>query len=771
MVWAALSQGVDPFSETAIELKFLTEKTAAVLRENVQVLPWQVTTESVSSCGTRKLLVRLEDGLEVETVVIPDLTGSRSTVCVSSQIGCAENCQFCMTGKMGLVRNLTAGEILGQIFFARGTVRNHGLPPLTNVVYMGMGEPLDNPMAVTRSLGLLTHPFAFAMAKSKISVSTVGPSPAAIRRMRGMPSRLAWSVHAAADDVRRLLVPTTVHTMIELRDAFAEVLESRPREHLFVEVVLIQGMNDSPELARALASLLRPLPTRASINLLPYNDTGHPVFRASSSEAVEEFQRVLNEEGFIATIRPARGGEESSACGQLATSAKNERQRKRRPRCLSGNAGFAKATGTGEFSRHRPTSRGISELVQRRSVDLSSFAPLCHILTRLVASDHQPIVAYAARSVRFLVLDDTLRPQAARAGVSSVLAAALIRRQGDTACLREMLGALQTFCYDERTVLAVIDTGATGSVLELLDTKDLELRFLSIATLTNVLAFSDTLLLSHEECINAVHDRMDAVVAEIKRKDAQGLGLAALANGCAHRAQARRAKELGAQELPTMGWSKEGRKKMMGNVEARLNEHGDVEDGKAPSLLPTAMDTILPFGRCVGVALPKALTDDVMRAAEEELLPEEMAYCAGLPKPLQLGFLGGRLAIRRALDGMKGTAAAAASLAILHNQDGAPLLPKGISASISHKRHMAVALVQSGCEGHVGVDIELPAMRRRLDLRRRILTARECDSLGDVAGMTEQEEVLLRFSVKEAVYKAAHPLLHRPLGFKDPLDY
>lgn len=90
-------------------------------------------------------------------------------------------------------------------------------PPLTNVVYMGMGEPLDNPVAVTRSLGLLTHPFAFAMAKSKISVSTVGPSPAAIRRMKGMPSRLAWSVHAATDDVRRLLVPTTVHTMAELR--------------------------------------------------------------------------------------------------------------------------------------------------------------------------------------------------------------------------------------------------------------------------------------------------------------------------------------------------------------------------------------------------------------------------------------------------------------------------------------------------------------------------------------------------------------------------
>ncbi|CAM9371582.1 unnamed protein product [Ectocarpus fasciculatus] len=334
MVWSALSAGVDPFGDAALSAGFLTEKTAAVLKDKDTVgrLPWQVVRESVSSCGTRKLLVQLEDGLEVETVVIPDLSGSRSTVCVSSQIGCAKNCQFCMTGKMGLVRNLTAGEILGQVFFARETVREHGMPPLTNAVYMGMGEPLDNPGAVTQSLQVLTHPFAFAMAKSKISVSTVGPSPAAIRRMKGMPSRLAWSVHAATDDVRRLLVPTTVHTMAELRDAFAEVLQSRRREHLFVEVVLIEGVNDSPDLARALASLLRPLPIRAGINLLPYNDTGHPLFRASPKESVEEFQRVLTQEGFVATIRTARGDEESSACGQLATSAKNERVLKQRHR-------------------------------------------------------------------------------------------------------------------------------------------------------------------------------------------------------------------------------------------------------------------------------------------------------------------------------------------------------------------------------------------------------------------------------------------------------
>ncbi|CAM9742305.1 unnamed protein product [Scytosiphon promiscuus] len=331
MVWAAIAAGVDPLTEDAAA-EFLTDKTTAVLRETVEGLPCQVVRQSVSSCGTRKLLVRLEDGLEVETVVIPNLNGKRSTVCVSSQIGCAENCQFCMTGKMGLIRNLSAGEIVGQVFFALKAVREHEMPPLTNAVYMGMGEPLDNPGAVKRSLQLLTHPLTLAMAKSKISVSTVGPSPTAIRRMKEMPCRLAWSVHAATDEVRRLLVPTTVHTMAQLRDAFAEVLQSRGREHVFVEVVLIERVNDTPELARALAALLRPLPTRASINLLPYNDTGHPLFRASPKERVEEFQKVLMEEGFVATIRMARGDEESSACGQLATSAKDERVLQQRHR-------------------------------------------------------------------------------------------------------------------------------------------------------------------------------------------------------------------------------------------------------------------------------------------------------------------------------------------------------------------------------------------------------------------------------------------------------
>ncbi|CAM9637367.1 unnamed protein product [Choristocarpus tenellus] len=325
MVWKALSQGRDPL-DSGESSNLLTPKTEEVLRGTFKDMPWKVVREAASPCGTRKLLLKLEDGLEAETVIIPDVAGTRSTVCVSSQIGCARACQFCMTGKMGFIRNLTTAEILAQVYFSRRCVREHQMPTLSNVVFMGMGEPLSNQQAVQTTLERLIDPHMFAVAKKKISVSTVGPSPEAIRLMGAMPARLAWSVHAATDNVRRYLVPTTRHTMVELRDAFSDVFKGRGREHLFVEVALIQGVNDSEEMAHELADLLRPLPTRASINLLPLNDIGHPTFKASTPEAVRAFQDVLVQEGYIATIRSARGTSESAACGQLATTSHTRRE-------------------------------------------------------------------------------------------------------------------------------------------------------------------------------------------------------------------------------------------------------------------------------------------------------------------------------------------------------------------------------------------------------------------------------------------------------------
>ncbi|CAM9555468.1 unnamed protein product, partial [Ectocarpus fasciculatus] len=194
---------------------------------------------------------------------------------------------------------------------------------------------------------------------------------------------------------------------------------------------------------------------------------------------------------------------------------------------------------------------GISTMVQRVRIEPSSFGPLCHTLSRLVASEHQAVVAYAARSIKILVVDDVLRPQAAAAGIPSVLATALKVREGDTACLREILGALQTLCYDKETVLAVITTGALGSVLELLGTCNLELKILSLAIAANILSFSDSLLMTHGECIDTFRDKMETLLDVINRRrgmDAD-LALAALANACGHRALAERAKDLGAAEL------------------------------------------------------------------------------------------------------------------------------------------------------------------------------------------------------------------------------
>ncbi|CAN0122944.1 unnamed protein product, partial [Discosporangium mesarthrocarpum] len=178
--------------------------------------------------------------------------------------------------------------------------------------------------------------------------------------------------------------------------------------------------------------------------------------------------------------------------------------------------------------------------------------------------------------------------------------------------------------------------------------------------------------------------------------------------------------------------------------------------------LSTIMDATLPVGRCVGVSLPEDLTPEVMEVAGMELLPEELSFCECLPKTSQIGFIGGRVAIRRALKQDSGRVGA-----ILRNPAGAPLLPVDIKASISHKRNLAVAIVQTNCVGEIGVDIERPAVHRHPNLQRRVLTEPERSGLGSVPGLPWEEEVLLRFSFKEAFFKAAHPILARRIGFKE----
>jgi 23S rRNA (adenine2503-C2)-methyltransferase len=332
-VWEVLRRGDDPFSDAGGRV--LTRRTRELLAERVAPPAGRVSAEVASTCGTTKLLLTLADGRDVEAVLIPrdrpegGAPGrAHSTLCVSSQVGCGRACAFCATGAMGLLRSLSADEILQQVHAAVRVATARGLPPVRNIVYMGMGEPADNLYAVSASLEALVDPHGFGLARRHVCVSTVGPSPAAIRALAPLPARLAWSAHAADDELRRALVPTTRHQMSELRDAFGEALVARgTNDHLMVECALIDGVNDAPDHADALAALLAPLPGATRVNLIPYNlNEGlgpyGSTFRPARPEAVAAFQRRILDAGAICTIRTARGDREAAACGQLAAGAR-----------------------------------------------------------------------------------------------------------------------------------------------------------------------------------------------------------------------------------------------------------------------------------------------------------------------------------------------------------------------------------------------------------------------------------------------------------------
>ena len=244
----------------------LTPKTAQVLWESGLEMPHgEIKTQVVSACGTRKLLIALQDGLQVEAVLIPSEEHSKSkrrrtTLCVSSQVGCARGCIFCATGKLGLTRNLTAAEILLQLFLATQVARQAGLPAVTNVVFMGEGEPLNNLRQVAKAAQVMHDPRGFALSPRRVTVSTVAPSVSHVQRLATLECALAWSLHAADDSIRRRLVPTQTDHVEHLRDAFVKALALRgPGHHLFVEVTLLKGINDSNDDAFKLVRLLEPL--------------------------------------------------------------------------------------------------------------------------------------------------------------------------------------------------------------------------------------------------------------------------------------------------------------------------------------------------------------------------------------------------------------------------------------------------------------------------------------------------------------------------------
>lgn len=305
-VYAALRRGEDPFLALEVGLR---RRLAQVSRPS----PIALETLRRSTDGTSKLRLRLEDGARIETVLIPERT--RTTVCISTQVGCGRGCMFCLTSTMGMMRNLEAEEIVHQVVEARRRAPALGLPEVRNVVLMGMGEPLDNHRAVARALGLLTDNEALGVGARHVTVSTVGPSPAAIARTSGWPGQLAWSLHAARPEVRRRLIPTARHSPEALRDAFQARLSGRRRPTLFVEIALIDGVNDQEVDAAAAAALFEGSDLEVRFNLLPMNPGNtRGLFTSPRAEAMKEF---LQSRGYFCSIRRARGGDELAACGQL----------------------------------------------------------------------------------------------------------------------------------------------------------------------------------------------------------------------------------------------------------------------------------------------------------------------------------------------------------------------------------------------------------------------------------------------------------------------
>jgi 23S rRNA (adenine2503-C2)-methyltransferase len=304
-------RGVEALDEMSNVPPSLAERVTA----EAPFTPLALDTLQQGADGTRKLRFRTGDGRAIESVLIPDEDAERDklTLCVSSQVGCALDCAFCATATLGFQRHLSAGEIVEQVYRA---TKIAGRRP-TNLVFMGMGEPMHNFDGVSRALGLLQHPWGAAFSARRITVSTVGNVPGIEKLGRLMPApNLAISLNATTDDVRDRLMPVNKRWPIAvLLDAARKFPLSHGRRVTF-EYVLLAGVNDSDADAERLPRLLRGIPTK--VNLIPWNPFAGPPFQRPSAERIRTFQERLRAGGLPVYIRTPRGDDIDAACGQLA---------------------------------------------------------------------------------------------------------------------------------------------------------------------------------------------------------------------------------------------------------------------------------------------------------------------------------------------------------------------------------------------------------------------------------------------------------------------
>ncbi len=265
--------------------------------------------------GTRKFLFTLADGLAVESVLIPE--ADHHTLCVSSQVGCRQGCAFCRTATLGFKRSLTPAEIIGQVLYARSVVEADR--PLTNLVFMGMGEPLDNLDNLLKALEHILGPHGLQMSQRKVTVSTVGLADRLPRLGRATPAALAVSLGAADDKLRDRLMPVNRRFPLAALKAALAAYPLKPTRRITLEYVLLGGVNDRPDHARQLVRWVRGL--KVKINLIPFNPFAGAAFRAPAPEDVARFQDVLVDGHLTAIIRRSRGQDIDAACGQLAARA------------------------------------------------------------------------------------------------------------------------------------------------------------------------------------------------------------------------------------------------------------------------------------------------------------------------------------------------------------------------------------------------------------------------------------------------------------------
>ena len=310
-------RGVDDFEAmTNLSKAFRTH-----LQTACEIRPPVIVEEHVSADGTCKWVMQTDEQNRIETVFIPE--EGRGTLCVSSQVGCALECSFCSTARQGFNRNLSTAEIIGQLWVAQ---RELGIGAVTNVVLMGMGEPLLNFNAVVAAINLMLEDLAYGLSKRRVTLSTSGIVPALDRLAEVSEVSLAVSLHAPTDELRNELVPINQKYPIrELLAACKRYIGRDARRKVTIEYVMLDGINDTPQHARQLVRVLSQVPSK--VNLIPFNHFPGSGYRCSSRETIAQFSEILQAGGLITTTRKTRGNDIDAACGQLVGQVRDRTRR------------------------------------------------------------------------------------------------------------------------------------------------------------------------------------------------------------------------------------------------------------------------------------------------------------------------------------------------------------------------------------------------------------------------------------------------------------